>query len=133
MATPRGIRNNNPGNIRHGANWLGLSFTQGDEEFCQFTRPEYGIRALRVLLCNYKKLYGIDTIRGIISRYAPTIENDTAAYVKSVSAAVGKGADDPLDLDAEHVMAPLVRAIIRHENGACPYDAETILAGIRMK
>ena len=44
---PRGIRNNNPGNIRKSnVKWQGLAAEQTDGAFYQFTRPEYGIRAL---------------------------------------------------------------------------------------
>ena len=54
---PRGIRNNNPGNIRHGANWLGLNPNGRniDSAFCVFTAPVYGIRALAKVLVNYKR------------------------------------------------------------------------------
>lgn len=36
----RGERNNNPGNIRHGAKWQGLASTQTDKDFLSiyFTR-----------------------------------------------------------------------------------------------
>ena len=50
----RGIRNNNPGNIRHGGSkWQGMSETQTDDEYIQFDDPVYGIRALAKLLKNY--------------------------------------------------------------------------------
>ena len=39
----RGIRNNNPGNIRKGEKWKGLSPIQNDSSFCVFKSPEYGI------------------------------------------------------------------------------------------
>lgn len=51
----RGERNNNPGNIRHGSKWRGLSIEQADREFCQFVSPEYGIRAIYKLLQTYQK------------------------------------------------------------------------------
>lgn len=71
MNTPRGIRNNNPGNIRWGSDWKGLKKDgkQQDPSFCIFKTPEYGIRALAKLLRNYKQLYGLNTPRKIISRY----------------------------------------------------------------
>ena len=70
---PRGIRNNNPGNIRHGANWQGLNPNGRiiDPAFCVFTAPIYGIRALAKVLINYKKIHGLNTVRQIVSRYAP--------------------------------------------------------------
>lgn len=51
----RGERNNNPGNIRHGSKWQGLSAEQTDKDFCQFISPEYGIRAIYKLLQTYQK------------------------------------------------------------------------------
>ncbi len=58
---PRGIRNNNPGNIRHGENWQGLNPNSRsiDAAFCVFNTPVAGIRALAKVLINYKKIYGL--------------------------------------------------------------------------
>ena len=80
MNTPRGIRNNNPGNIRWGSDWKGLKKDgkQQDPSFCIFETPEYGIRALAKLLRNYQRLYGLNTPYRIISRYAPPTENEPA-------------------------------------------------------
>ncbi|WP_367672819.1 structural protein, partial [Serratia symbiotica] len=88
---PRGIRNNNPGNIRWGDDWKGLlpDKQRTDKSFCQFSTPEYGIRAMIIILRNYQKKHGINTISGIIHRWAPTSENDTQAYIDSVSQEVG--------------------------------------------
>ncbi len=78
----RGIRNNNPGNLRFVAsnNWLGkipyVENTDADKAFEQFTEIKYGIRAmLRVVINNIDK--GNDTVTKIITRYAPPFENDT--------------------------------------------------------
>ena len=87
----RGIRNNNPGNIRHGIDWDGLDKDQSkDEEFSQFSTPEYGIRAMFKILKTYNDKYNLNTIEGIINRWAPPIENDTEAYINFVSSKVGK-------------------------------------------
>lgn len=85
---PRGIRNNNPGNIRHGANWLGLNPNGRniDSGFCVFTAPVYGIRALAKVLVNYKRIYGLNTVRQIVNRYAPPNENQTTAYMDFICA-----------------------------------------------
>ncbi|WP_340615218.1 structural protein, partial [Xenorhabdus thailandensis] len=86
---PRGIGNNNPGNIRHGDKWRGLRDIQTDKSFCQFVSPEYGIRAMLKILRNYVKLYGDNTIRQFITRWAPPSENDTESYITYVSRTVG--------------------------------------------
>ena len=132
--TPRGIRNNNPGNIRWGADWQGLKKDgkSQDPSFCVFTSPEYGIRALAKLLKNYQRLYGLNTPRKIINRYAPPNENQTQAYIQSVAQQLGVQPDTPVDLNEEGVLIIFIKAIIRHENGIQPYDTDTILRGIRL-
>ena len=127
---PRGIRNNNPGNIRHtGTQWAGLSVPPSDGEF--FTEPKWGIRALARVLRVYQTKYGICTISGIIRRWAPTIENDTNSYIKSVCHQTGFGAGSELNLFDDDTMLALVKAIIQHENGQQPYSNEQLLEGIR--
>lgn len=127
----RGIRNNNPGNIRHsGARWQGMSAQQTDPAFVQFEAPEYGIRALSKLLDTYSKNYNLRTVRGIIARYAPSSENNTAAYSAAVAKALGVSPDAVIDVQARK--AELVQAIIKHENGAQPYSLAQITTGVTM-
>lgn len=125
--TTRGIRNNNPGNIRHGDKWRGLSASQPDPAFCTFVAPVYGIRAMVKILRNYRKR-GINTVAEIISAWAPTVENDTAAYIKSVCSRTGVGPNDPI----EPTNPDLIKAIIKHENGSQPYSDNTINDGIKL-
>lgn len=127
----RGIRNNNPGNIRHGGTkWQGMSAEQTDAAFVQFDTPEAGIRALAVLLNTYATKYGLNTVRGIINRYAPTSENNTAAYIIAVSDALRVFPDQPISVKARQ--SELIQAIIKHENGAQPYDLATIQTGMNL-
>jgi len=128
--TPRGIRNNNPGNIRHGDDWMGLSTEQKDPSFCCFIKPEYGIRAMARILANYQRRYGIKTVRGIINRWAPPVENDTDAYVEHVAEVVGVGPDEKIQVKS--VLALLIPVIILHENGTNPYSSEILRKGIEM-
>jgi len=132
MATPRGIRNNNPGNLRRSDDhWAGLAAEQSDPNFFQFSEPIFGLRALARTLYNYQAKHGLETIRGIIARWAPTSENDTEAYVAAVSADMGAGADEPLDLDDGEELAALTKAVVRHENGEQPYSDELIAQAVR--
>lgn len=125
----RGIRNNNPGNIRHGkSKWQGMSTGQTDPSFVQFTAPEYGIRALAVLLKNYIA-GGTNTISKVIAKYAPSSENNTAAYIAQVEKNTGIGRNEPLTAND---LTLLVTAIIRHENGTQPYPIETIQKGVQL-
>lgn len=126
----RGIRNNNPGNIRKGEKWKGLADEQTDSSFCIFVSPEYGIRALVKILLTYYKKYQLNTVKKIISRYAPPSENLTAAYIQSVANQLGVRSDEPLDVASPAVLMVLLRAIIRHENGEQPYSDEQLLEGI---
>ena len=122
--TASGIRNNNPGNLRHGSNWDGLAPTQTDHAFCQFTTMAKGCRALLKTLRTYVECHGLKTVREIVNRWAPPTENDTGAYVRSVAAAVRHDADEPLRFDADPLLyLDIAKAIARHENGA---DAELI-------
>ena len=130
--TARGIRNNNPGNIRHGDAWQGLAEQQTDSSFCVFRSPEYGIRALAKVLLNYEKKYGLNTVRKVISRYAPSMENDTESYIKSVAGQLGVDADEPITVRDKATLLVLVKAIIRHENGEQPYSNEILIKGLEM-
>lgn len=130
--TPRGIRNNNPGNIRHGTNWQGLNpdGRKIDPAFCVFTAPVYGIRALAKVLTNYGKIHNLNTVRQIISRYAPPNENQTAAYIQSVAKQLGVYPDTIIDIEERGVLTIFIKAIIRMENGIQPYSDEIIQQGI---
>ncbi len=134
--TPRGIRNNNPGNLRrNGDPWQGLAERQGDVEFFTFKSAIYGIRALARTLIAYQDKHGLRTIRQIISRWAPPNENNTNAYIRAVAADTGQDADQILDMHRFDHLLPLAKAIIRHENGQQPYTdveltKELVLAGV---
>lgn len=127
----RGIRNNNPGNIRHGGSrWQGMSATQSDTEYVQFDDPVYGIRALAKLLKNYQSRHGLNTINEIINRWAPPSENITGAYVANVARIVGVDRDQQITVT--DYLPGLVTAIITHENGSQPYTSDQISQGISL-
>jgi hypothetical protein len=134
--TPRGIRNHNPGNIRRSSDpWQGLAERQSDVEFFTFKSPIYGIRALARTLITYQDKHGLRTIRQIIGRWAPPVENNTNAYVRAVAEATDLDADQMLDLHNFDYLFPLTKAIIKHENGQQPYNEAQIskalvLAGV---
>jgi hypothetical protein len=129
--TPRGIRNNNPGNIRrNGDPWQGLAERQGDVEFFTFQTPIYGIRALARTLIAYQDKHGLRTIRQILGRWAPPVENNTNAYVRAVATQTGFDADQPLDMHRFDQLKPLIEAIIQHENGQQPYSDTQLTKGL---
>ncbi|MDP3859019.1 MAG: hypothetical protein Q8Q73_14800 [Stagnimonas sp.] len=135
LTSPRGIRNNNPGNLRPGPAWLGLAAPASDGGpgggYARFTSPYYGIRALAINLRNYDKKHGLRTVRGVINRWAPPVENNTSAYVTAVAKALGVGPDATINTADPAVLAKLVTAIIKHENGQQPYTDAEILTGVK--
>lgn len=99
-----GVRYNNPCNIRYSKlnTWKGqLGQSKG---FCKFSSMDYGVRAVLAILRSYRFHYGLDTIRKIITRFAPPSENDTESYISFVVSACRSYGfaitdDTPLDLD----------------------------------
>ena len=137
MSLPRGIRNNNPLNIRRTGKdqWKELSKTQSDRSFCQFETLEWGWRAAFYLLTRtYYHKYRLYTIRGIVSRWAPSSENDTRAYIENVSRLTGISPDEPLGIPSEQparwMMVGVAMAI--QENGTTSIDYFAMLRGWEM-
>ncbi|AKJ41832.1 structural protein [Pragia fontium] len=126
---PRGIRNNNPGNIDYNPRnqWKGqLSYDPVlEKRFCRFESPEYGLRALMSLLGTYQRKYRLKTVAGLINRWAPTKENNTSAYVNAVAKQLDVQPTEPIDVSDKKTVIGLAKAIVRHENGTLPYSDET--------
>lgn len=114
---PRGLRNNNPGNIRRNSDVFQGEKTSSDKEFKQFKTMAYGYRAVFKILSNYSRNYHLKTIRQMIGRWAPENENNTDAYIKAVSDYAGIPADDPIDITDREQMIRIVAGMSRVENG----------------
>lgn len=112
---PRGIRNNNPLNIRIGNVWLGEVKENTDGEFEQFTSMKYGLRAAIVLLRRYICHYHMNTIAQIVSRWAPSSENNTSQYINFVSDRVEIDDDTKIDFDDKITICKLVEAMAYYE------------------
>lgn len=126
---PRGIRNNNPGNIRDShTNWQGevSKHEKNDSAFEEFETMGHGVRAIMKLLGNYQKKYGLKSISELIGRYAPDCENNTAGYIRRVSTEMQIPHNAPIDLEDKATMCALVDAMILVENGEriSPEDIE---------
>ena len=136
MSLPRGIRNNNPLNIRKSKDkWKGLSLTQNDPCFCQFKTLEYGWRAAFYLLTRtYYHKYRLYTIRAIISKWAPPCENNSKAYVENVSRLTGIDPDEPIGIPSERPARwiALGMAMAIQENGFESLDYFAMLCGWEM-
>jgi len=111
---PRGLRNNNPGDLRAGDDWKGETGVDQDG-FIIFQDIAWGVRAMGTVIVN-DIAKGLDTIRKLITHYAPPSENPTARYIASVAADTGLDPDQviPLDLDT---LASLIRGMINFELG----------------
>ena len=129
--TPRGIRNNNPGNIRKSNTpWIGK--TGDDGVFEVFDTPEHGIRALCKIVITYAKKYYLPNIQAIINRWAPPTENDTGSYVNAVCEQCGVQPTESIDVTLKSNMFNIAVGIIKHENGEQPYSPMTIMDGVKM-
>lgn len=127
MMKSRGLRNCNPGNLRRtNDRWKGLRAVQTDKDFFQFTDMAHGYRAMMITLRNYVRRRGCRTLADIISRYAPSAENDTSVYLAYVCRSMGVSATCEPDLDDEATLCALASAISRMENGtdAVPEEVE---------
>lgn len=112
---PRGIRNNNPLNIRIGNVWLGEVKENTDGEFEQFTSMLYGLRAAIVLLRRYLCHYHLNSIAKIVSRWAPSSENNTRQYINFVSKRLGIDNDVQIEFYDKGTICRLVEAMAYYE------------------
>tara|TARA_A100001391_G_scaffold104191_1_gene69556 strand:+ start:1621 stop:3813 length:2193 start_codon:yes stop_codon:yes gene_type:complete len=112
---PLGLRQNNPGNIRPGAGFIGETGQGGG--YAQFGSEEEGLRALARLLGTYSDEYGINTLRGLTSRYAPRSDNEASFdnYVSYLGEQLGMDPDEEFDLKSRR--DELIPAIVGFEQG----------------
>ena len=137
---PRGIRNNNPLNIRLSSDkWQGQrppsTSPEGEKAFCVFESMAYGWRAAFVILCKtYYGKYKLKTIRALITRWAPPKENNTEAYIRRVTDRIGIGPDRELGSPQEHpaqwMMIAMAMAIV--ECGTTQLDYLSMLKGFSL-
>jgi len=114
VAKSRGYRNNNPGNIRYIAKnpWRGQ--VGDDNGYGIYSSPQEGTRALGQQLRAYERR-GLRTVRDVISTWAPSNENNTAAYVNAVASGLDVAPDEVIPVSSW--LAELARLIAKHENG----------------
>ena len=125
----RGIRNNNPLNIRHSADrWQGARIMQTDPDYVQYKDIKWGFRAAWKILDTYcltfKKEGKAYNVKNIIGRWAPPTENDTDAYVRAVVKLSGLGGNENMprpkhywNFEEVDKLVRLIRAMVCVENG----------------
>lgn len=125
--TPMGVRNNNPLNIRAGIPWEGLAYEANG--FAVFQSPVFGFRAaFRSYITKYDR--GLNTVRKLITEWAPPSENDTAAYIKTVCDRTGYGPDDVIALKTWDVAKNVCYAQTIVENGGfAPFTMDQMAEG----
>ncbi len=113
----RGLNNNNPGNIRKSNDvFLGEKIPSSDVAFKQFTHIKYGYRAMFVTIGTYI-CNGYNTLEKIVARWAPSSENNTAAYVQAVEKWSKVNRSKTLSLKNGKEVIKIVSAMSRFENG----------------
>lgn len=129
--TPRGVRNNNPGNLKAAETYVWKGQQGADPKgFCIFADPIWGIRAICITWNTYHEQHGCDTMRQYITRWAPASENDTETYVSYMSTRLAIDPDAHLDI---HGLAiPILAGLITYENGENPYPVETLSRGVTL-
>jgi hypothetical protein len=130
-AFARGLQNNNPGNIRKdGTTWKGEKSPSTDKDFKQFNTRADGYRAMFVNLRGYIN-GGFNTIDKIISRWAPSSENDTKAYIVAVTKQTGIDPQKTLSFTDTANIRKIVAAISQHENGV-PANMDEVDSGFKI-
>lgn len=117
---PLGVRNNNPGNLRKWGD------TPREGGYAVFPSAEAGLSAAVKNLIAQQQLHGLNSIRGIVNRWAPPSENNTPSYIADVTKKTGFTADQPLNLQDPAIVAPLISAIVKHEGNGAGVSEEMI-------
>ena len=124
-AVPRGIRNNNPLNIRIGNVWLGEVQNPTDQDFEQFVHIKYGLRAGFVLMRRYINHYHRNTVPMILAAWAPFSENNTLKYIDYVCQHAHITNTSTIKFEDKETMLMLVKAMCKYECGS-DIDIRTI-------
>lgn len=120
----RGLRNHNPGNMRHAPNASG-----NDGGFVRFNNDADGLAAQARQLMLYGDR-GNNTLNGIIHTYAPATENKTQNYIDDVSRQTGYKPGERINLHDAETLQRLMAAMIKHENGVQPYSRDQLAGGV---
>lgn len=117
QGAPRGIRNNNPGNIRKGTTWRGSIGDDG--AFVRFENYVYGVRAIARILQTYKTRHGIKSLATLAARWAPASDgNQPDKYADYLATVTGINKTAQIDLADYNTAFLITRGITAMENGA---------------
>lgn len=132
---PMGLRNKNPGNVK-----------ATDGNYNVYGSDHDGLVAMGGRFLRYQNApergWNAQTLREMVSIYAPKSENDTKGYVSFVSKETGIDPDAQIDFSkSPETMAKVMKAMVKMENGkgAVYSDAEFLqasqdaIAGVKPK
>lgn len=122
----KNVRLNNPLNIERRDDWDGLATVQKDKRFCTFDTPEYGFRAAYIILLKYLARDD-NTIKKIISKWAPSVENHVDGYANFIGQRTNKDVNsfvEPEDLPA------IMLAMSDFEGAKGAYDIDVVNRGV---
>lgn len=129
---PRGIRNNNPGNLNYAKQSGAIKESGPNGRFAVFNSMTEGVSALYKQIQLYFQR-GTDTISEIVNKYAPASDNNNVmAYINSLVKATGKGAHESLASSDMSTIFNLLKGIISHENGKGYVSDDEIMRGIQV-
>lgn len=106
LASKASVRNNNPGALDYEPSntWVGRSGRDG--RFDQFQDEVYGFRAQTMTLMKYTSEHNISTLSEITSRYAPSFENNTGAYIDTLARELGISKNDSVLIPGTKFIRP---------------------------
>ena len=135
----RAVRNCNPLNIERNAKnkWQGLvpesemtPEQAAEKRYEVFRSPVWGFRAGAILMIAYQDRNDIDTIAGVVRKWAPPIENDAGAYINAVCKQTGFGPAVALNFHSYDHIAPVIKAMSIHEGGGWRFSDRDLDAGL---
>lgn len=108
---------------------MGLVAVSTDKAFCQFISMRWGLRAAVIIMKKYMTKYRCDTIRKIITRWAPPSENDTVKYVDTVCQRTGYKPDEKFKFNDKTRLCGIIQAMSFVENGGQYITFNDVLDG----
>jgi len=130
--TPLNVRNNNPLNITAPRKkyWKGQTDLAG--RFAVFDTVENGFRAAYRNMLTYKNAHGLDTISGIIYRWAPPSDsNPTDSYINYLANQINVMPDAQLHAD-DYAPLLLAMSVFEGAKGRNAYTLEQVKQGIAL-
>lgn len=120
MAEPLTLRYNNPGAVEFKPWMTQYGARLGPNgRYAQFDSPDQGYQVMGRVLDTYRDKHGLNTVTGIINRWAPANvdNNSTSSYAASVAKSLGIEPNAPLTPEQR---PSLMRAMASYEAGRAP-------------